>query len=149
MLHSIKKKVILLENGCSHLGRCTISPQSLLLLLWNICVKETNSYTINFERDGISMDRQNGRQASFLQVVHSYGQLQVAHNITEALPAPSNLIEKPPLYHPNRPTNTSPLCRIVDTFQQLWSRHRSWGSKVTFQNGSHKVILCTKIYIFN
>ena len=142
------KRKFCYQMDISQVGRYTISPQSLLLLLWNISVKETNSYTINFESDGISVDRQNDRQVSFLQVVHSYGWLQVAHNVAKAQGAPSSLIEKPPLYHPNRPTNTPPLCRALDTFQQLWSWHRSWGSKVTFQNDSHKIILCTKVIYF-
>ena len=72
-LFLVFKRKFCYQMDISQLGRYTISPQSLLLLLWNISVKETNSYTNFFESDGISMDRQNGRQVSFLQVVHSYG----------------------------------------------------------------------------
>ena len=64
------------------------------------------------------MDRQDGRQQSSLKVVHSYGQLQVAHDGAEVPPAPPSL-ERDPYLPPNRPTDTQPLCRIVDTFQQF------------------------------
>ena len=64
----------------------TIAP----LLLWNIVEKEQHSYTIIL-RDWVFMDRQDGRQQSSLQVVHTYGQLQVAHDGVEVPPAPPSL----------------------------------------------------------